>query len=327
MKEKNGKKHFEFIDFARVFLKAGNGGNGCLSFRREKYIPYGGPDGGNGGRGGNIYIKASSDVNTLFHIARNPHIKAENGKNGKGKNLSGKSGRNICIYVPCGTVVKESERVVCDLKNDGDEYLAAQGGRGGRGNTAFKTPKNTAPRMSEKGEPGEEKTLNLELSLLADVGLVGFPNAGKSTLLSRISQAHPRIADYPFTTLNPNLGTVFHKRKNFVIADIPGLIEGASRGKGLGDIFLRHIMRTKLLLHLIDPLGFGKTTAEESVEIINKELEEFHPLLPKREKFLIVNKSDLPNAKKIYLKIKKKPRIAHWPNSPLKNISICHLDR
>lgn len=300
------KSHFEFIDVAKMFLKAGAGGDGCVSFRREKFIPYGGPNGGNGGKGGDIYFKATANINTLLELSRHPHITSENGERGKGKNLYGRGGDDLIITVPIGTLIKRDDTVLADLKNEGETFLAARGGRGGRGNTSFKTQENTAPKMAEKGEPGEEETLMLELSLLADVGLVGFPNAGKSTFLSVVSSAKPRIANYPFTTLNPSLGVISHKQKSFVAADIPGLIEGAHKGKGLGDIFLRHIQRTKLLIHLIDPTGFKNVSPSDSVKLINAELKKFSPLLSKKKQILAVNKSDLPNAEEVFKQIKKR---------------------
>jgi GTP-binding protein len=304
--QNNKRTQLEFIDFAKVYLKAGKGGDGCMSFRREKYVPFGGPDGGNGGKGGDIYCQASLSINTLTEIAYHPHIRAKNGEHGKGKNLHGKHGKDTTLYVPCGTLIRKDNEIIADLKNDGDRILIALGGRGGRGNTSFKTRFNTAPRISEKGEPGQEFALILELSVLADVGLIGFPNAGKSTLLSKISSARPKIADYPFTTLNPNLGMVRHKGKDFVAADIPGLIEGAHEGKGLGDFFLKHIMRTKLLLHLVDPQGFKDIEAKSSIKIIAEELKKFNQELLKKSRIIVLNKSDLPCAQKVFDRIKKK---------------------
>lgn len=305
MTEKDKKRGLNFIDSARIHLKAGKGGDGCVSFRREKYRPRGGPDGGNGGKGGDVIIRASKDINTLYYLSRHPNVKAENGLHGRGGGLSGKNGESRTVMVPPGTVLKSGNRVLADLKNDGDHFTAARGGRGGRGNAAFKTHKNPAPKLSEKGEPGKEKIVDLELSILADVGLIGFPNAGKSTLLAKLTNARPKIADYPFTTLNPNLGVVFHKNVSFVLADIPGLIEGAHRGKGLGDVFLKHIMRTRLLLHVVDPLGFSGCSAERSVAAVNVELENFHRELARKKQFLLVNKSDLPESGKTLEKIKK----------------------
>ncbi len=294
-----------FIDTAHVYLKAGKGGNGASSFRREKFIPYGGPDGGHGGRGGSIWFVASSNITTLREIAFHPHITAGDGEPGGGNRREGRSGEDKTLYVPLGTVIKRDGEVLADLKEEGQRFLAAKGGRGGRGNTAFKTRFNTAPKISENGEPGEQYEAWLELSVLADVGLVGFPNAGKSTLLSAISSARPKIADYPFTTLSPHIGMVTHKGKSFAAADIPGLIEGAHEGKGLGDLFLKHILRTKLLIHLVDPAGFGGLKPEKAVRVIEKELKDYHPLLGKKRAILALNKSDLPEARAVYERLKK----------------------
>ncbi|OGS04224.1 MAG: hypothetical protein A3I76_04695 [Elusimicrobia bacterium RIFCSPLOWO2_02_FULL_61_11] len=295
-----------FVDTARVYLKAGKGGDGCSSFRREKYIPYGGPDGGHGGKGGSIWFEASANITTLAEIACHPHITAQDASPGKGNRKDGHYGEDLTLYVPCGTVVKRAGTVLADLKKHGERFMAAKGGRGGRGNTAFKTRFNTAPKISELGEPGEEYEARLELSVLADVGFVGLPNAGKSTLLAAISAARPKIADYPFTTLNPNIGMVNHKGKSFAAADIPGLIEGAHDGKGLGVLFLKHILRTKLLVHLVDPLGFGKMKPEKAVRVIEKELKDYHPLLAKKITVLVVNKSDLPEAAEVQKTLAKK---------------------
>ncbi len=295
-----------FIDTARIYLKAGKGGDGCASFRREKFIPYGGPDGGHGGKGGSIWFEASSNITTLAEIACHPHITAPDACPGKGNRKDGAYGEDITLYVPRGTVLKRSGTVLVDLKEHGQRFMAAKGGRGGRGNTAFKTRFNNAPKIAELGEPGEQYEARLELSVLADVGFVGLPNAGKSTLLSAISAARPKIADYPFTTLNPNIGMVSHKGKNFAAADIPGLIEGAHDGKGLGVVFLKHILRTKLLVHVVDPLGFSGMKPEKSVRVIEKELKGYHPLLAKKTVILAVNKSDLPEAAKVQEALKKK---------------------
>ncbi len=295
-----------FIDTAHIFLKAGTGGNGAASFRREKFIPYGGPDGGHGGNGGSIWLVASPNITTLREISRHPHITARDGTKGGGKKCDGAYGEDTTIYVPLGTVVKRDGAIMADLKEEGQRFRVAQGGRGGRGNTAFKTRFNTAPKISENGEPGEEFEAYLELSVLADVGLVGFPNAGKSTLLSFISAARPKIANYPFTTLNPSIGIVSHKGRSFAAADIPGLIEGAHEGKGLGDTFLKHILRTKILIHLVDPAGFGDMKPEQAVKAIDKELKSYHPLLAKKTSLLAVNKSDLPGAEKVQEDLQKK---------------------
>ncbi len=295
-----------FIDTAHVYLKAGDGGNGCSSFRREKYIPYGGPDGGHGGHGGSIWFEASSNITTLAEVAYHPHITVDNASPGGGNRRDGLKSEDKTIYVPRGTVIKRDGAVLADLKEHGQRFRVARGGRGGRGNTAFKTQFNTAPKISENGEPGEKFEANLELSVLADVGLVGFPNAGKSTLLSVISKARPKVAAYPFTTLNPNLGMVTHKGTNFAVADIPGLIEGAHSGKGLGDMFLKHILRTKMLIHLVDPQGFGKIKPEKSVRVIEKELKEFHPKLAKKTSILVVTKADLPEAEVVQKALAKR---------------------
>ena len=295
-----------FFDRAKVYVKAGDGGNGCMSFRREKYIPFGGPDGGNGGKGGDVYFKAKTGINTLSELACHPHLKAKSGEHGQGSNLYGRKGEDSIYYVPCGTIIRENGKVVADLKKDGDTFLAAKGGRGGRGNLAFKTQFNTAPKFCENGEKGEEKVYYLELSLLADVGLCGFPNAGKSTLLSACTMARPKIADYPFTTLTPNLGVVSHKGYTFLMADIPGIIEDAHKGKGLGHNFLKHILRTKIIIHLIDPYGFSQTDPVKGVAVIENELKRFSKVFENKEIILAVNKADLPEAENIFKKIKKK---------------------
>ncbi|HCC48742.1 MAG TPA: GTPase ObgE [Elusimicrobia bacterium] len=295
-----------FIDVAHIYLKAGDGGNGASSFRREKYIPYGGPDGGHGGKGGSIWLEASANITTLAEIASHPHITAQNAWPGGGKKCDGHNGEDKTVYVPCGTVIKREGAVMADLKEHGQRFMVARGGRGGRGNTAFKTRFNTAPKISENGEPGDKFEAWLELSVLADVGLVGFPNAGKSTLLASISSARPKIADYPFTTLNPNIGIVTHKGKSFAAADIPGLIEGAHEGKGLGDMFLKHILRTRILIHLVDPRGFGDLKPEKAIRVIEKELKGYHPLLGKKTTILALNKSDLPEAEQVLEALQKK---------------------
>jgi len=300
----NNRTSSDFIDVAKVYLKAGDGGNGSASFRREKFIPYGGPDGGHGGKGGDIWFEATTNVTTLSEIAFHPHITVPNASSGSGGKCDGAKSEDKTVYVPVGTIVRDGDRIIADLSEPGQRFLAARGGRGGRGNVAFKTQFNTAPKISENGEPGESLELVLELSVMADVGLIGFPNAGKSTLLSVISAARPKIADYPFTTVSPNLGMVSHKGNVFAVADIPGLIEGAHEGRGLGDVFLKHILRTKLLVHLIDPMGFGDIKAEKSVKIIEDELKGFHKALGKKKIILAVNKSDLPEAEKVYKKLK-----------------------
>ena len=282
-----------FLDKVKIYVKAGKGGDGCLSFRREKFIEFGGPNGGNGGRGGNVYFQAEPNLTTLQELAYNPHIEAQNGEKGGTYNKTGLDGEDKIVLVPLGTVIKQSGNIIADLTLPGQKALIAKGGRGGRGNQSFKTQQNTAPRIAENGQPGEELTLILELKVLADVGLVGFPNAGKSTFLSAVSAARPKIADYPFTTLNPNLGICTHKGKSFVIADIPGIIEGASGGKGLGHQFLKHIERTRVLLHIIDPQGFDNLDALKSVKVIENELKNFDKELYKKPRILVVNKADI----------------------------------
>jgi len=297
-----------FVDTMRVQCRAGSGGDGCLSFRREKYVEFGGPDGGDGGKGGDVILVADGNLSTLMDLARHPHLTAEDGGNGKGSNKTGAGAEDLVVRVPVGTLVYDQGRLVADLARPGDRIIAARGGRGGRGNLSFKTHKNTAPRIAEKGEPGREVVLRLELKLLADVGLVGFPNAGKSSLLSRVSNARPKVAPYPFTTLSPHLGLVNHKGASFVLADIPGLIEGAYQGKGLGDEFLRHIERTRLLVHLIDPMGYGDCKPERSVGVIESELRRFSKSLAARPRALVVTKTDLPEAAGVLKRIKARFR-------------------
>ncbi|MBP3513130.1 MAG: GTPase ObgE [Elusimicrobiaceae bacterium] len=295
-----------FLDRVKIYVTAGKGGDGCLSFRREKFIEFGGPNGGCGGRGGDVILQAEPNLTTLLELAYNPHIEAQNGEKGGTYNKTGRAGEDKIIRVPCGTIVKQDGRVIADLTQAGQQFTVARGGMGGRGNQSFKTRNNTAPHIAENGQPGEEVTLILELKVLADLGLVGFPNAGKSTFLSRISAARPRIADYPFTTLNPNLGITLHKGISFATADIPGIIEGASEGKGLGHQFLKHIERTRVLLHLVDPDGFDGMSAEKSVKVIEEELKAFDKKLFAKPRIIVVNKMDLPEAKKAYETIKKK---------------------
>lgn len=295
-----------FLDRVKVYVKAGKGGDGCLSFRREKFIEFGGPNGGNGGRGGDVYFKAEPNLTTLQELAYNPHIEAENGGKGGTNNKTGLDGEDKILLVPLGTIIKQDGVVVADLTKPNQLARVAHGGRGGKGNQSFKTQFNTAPRIAENGQPGEEVTLILELKVLADVGLVGFPNAGKSTFLAAVSSARPKIADYPFTTLNPNLGICSHKGKSFVVADIPGIIEGASDGKGLGHQFLKHIERTRVLLHLIDPAGFDDMDPLKSAKVIEGELKKFGTDLSKKPRILLVNKADVEGAEEIFKKVQKK---------------------
>ncbi|MDD4005297.1 MAG: GTPase ObgE, partial [Elusimicrobiaceae bacterium] len=248
---------------------------------------------------------ADSNLTTLLELAYHPHLEGKHGYNGKGSLKDGSYGEDLYIRVPCGTIVRRSGRVVADLIEPGQSWLAAKGGRGGRGNASFKTQLNTAPQISEKGEPGESLELDLELKILADAGFVGFPNAGKSTLLAALSAARPKIADYPFTTLNPNLGIVYHKKRSFAAADIPGLIEGAHEGKGLGHNFLKHIERTRVIVHLVDPLGFKDIEPAESVRVIASELGNFSSKLARKPRIIAVNKCDLPQAQEVYRAVRK----------------------
>ncbi len=288
----------DFIDESRIFVKAGNGGNGCCSFRREKFIPKGGPDGGDGGKGADVIIEASPHYHTLLDQRYHPHYKAQRGQHGKGKNCTGRSGEDLVIHVPVGTQVRdfESGEVIADLVQAGQRMVAARGGRGGRGNARFVTSTRQAPKNCEPGAQGEERSFKLVLKLLADVGLVGFPNAGKSTLISKISSARPKIADYPFTTLVPNLGMVRHKGADFVVADIPGIIEGAHEGVGLGLRFLRHIERTRILLYLVDLSPDSGRDASRELQILMRELKEYSPELLKRKQIVVFNKCDLAGA-------------------------------
>ncbi|PKL51649.1 MAG: GTPase ObgE [Nitrospira bacterium HGW-Nitrospira-1] len=277
----------QFIDYAKIFAASGNGGKGCVSFRREKYVPRGGPDGGDGGKGGDIIIKASIQINTLLDFKYKREYHAKNGQNGMGKKMHGENSDDLVIPVPAGTVIKnaDSDEVIADLIEDGAYFIAAKGGRGGLGNAHFATPTRQVPMYAQPGEKGEEKWLILELKLLADVGLIGFPNAGKSTLISVISSARPKIADYPFTTLIPNLGVVkLKEHRSCVVADIPGLIEGAHRGAGLGARFLRHIERTRIFLHLVDVSDMADEDPVAQYLKIRKELGIYsHDLLLKPE--------------------------------------------
>ncbi len=287
----------KFVDEATIRVIAGNGGHGCLSFRREKYVARGGPDGGDGGHGGGVYLVADHSLNTLadFRVARK--FRAENGQPGAGRNMTGKSGEHLEVRVPVGTVVHDVDtgELICDLTEVDQRQLVAEGGRGGLGNTRFKSSTNRAPRKTTNGTPGESRHLKLELKVLADVGLLGMPNAGKSTLITAMSQAKPRIADYPFTTLHPNLGVVRVGRlQSFVMADIPGLIEGAAEGAGLGIQFLKHLQRTRLLLHLVDiaPIDPNVEPAREVVAIA-AELAKFSTELAEKPRWLVINKTDL----------------------------------
>lgn len=284
-----------FLDRVKIRVKAGNGGDGVTAFRREKFVPRGGPSGGDGGHGGNVWLESTESLNTLLHLRYNPEHKAERGRHGEGSNRSGKEGSDAIVKVPVGTQVFDADtnELLFDFTGSGQRYLAAKGGKGGWGNAHFATPTRQAPKYHYNGRPGEEKELQLELKLIADVGLVGFPNAGKSTLISVISAAKPKIADYPFTTLEPNLGVVdLGDYRTFVVADIPGLIEGASEGAGLGDRFLRHVERTKLILHLVDVSSASGRDPVSDYEIINRELAKYDPQLAERPQIVVATKID-----------------------------------
>ena len=313
-----------FVDEAKIRVKAGNGGNGCLAFRREKFVPRGGPSGGDGGRGGDVIMESSERHNTLVHFRFNPEYKAERGRHGEGSNKTGREGANVVLKVPVGTIVYDETtgELVHDFSRPDEHLVVAHGGRGGRGNARFATSTHQAPREHEDGQPGEERVLRLELKLLADVGLVGYPNAGKSTLISRISAARPKIADYPFTTLEPNLGVVLVGEQpneiSFVVADIPGLIEGASQGAGLGTQFLRHIERTRLLAHLVDVSdASGRPDPVEDYELISRELASFGGGLDTKPTIVVASKMDVVNKDKL-TKLKrycKRKRLELFPVS------------
>jgi GTP-binding protein len=310
----------EFYDRAKIFVKAGAGGNGSAHLRREKYIPYGGPDGGDGGRGGSVYLEVDPGLNTLVDYHYRPHHRAGSGGHGAKQRSHGAKGEDVILHVPAGTVVRDAEsgELLADLVDPDQRVMVARGGRGGLGNVHFATPTNQTPREAQKGEPGEERWITLELKLLADVGLVGFPNAGKSTLLSVVSAARPKIADYPFTTLTPNLGVVTIGTPgsgddfSFVLADIPGLIEGAALGAGLGHDFLRHVERTRLLLHVIDGSGLERDPWE-GFDTINRELVDYSEDLAKRPQVLVVNKIDLPETQERWPAIKRRAEQAGLP--------------
>ena len=289
-----------FFDEAKIYVKAGDGGDGAVAFRREKYVPRGGPSGGSGGKGGDVVVEVDLHLNTLISFKQRRHFKAQSGQNGSGKEMTGAGGQDITIFVPAGTVVRDADTgaLLADLLTPGQHVIVAQGGKGGRGNAAFKSSINQTPKIAERGLPGEERWLNLELKLIADVGLVGMPNAGKSTLLSVVSAARPKIADYPFTTLEPNLGVVVLDERDMVLADIPGLIEGAHAGAGLGHQFLRHVERSRLLVHLLDGAAPDPLA---NFDQINRELALFSPKLAAKPQLVVLNKIDLPHA------------LDHWP--------------
>jgi len=312
-----------FIDYSEIEIKAGDGGNGAVAFRREKYVPKGGPAGGNGGDGGNVILRAYHNLATLLDLRYKKLYKADDGAPGANSLKDGKSGSDIIIKVPVGTMIKDTKtgKLLFDLDRDGAEYLAAKGGRGGKGNSNFATPTNQAPRYAEDGKPGESRKIVLELKLIADIGLVGFPNAGKSTLISSISAARPKIADYPFTTLEPNLGIVHYKDyKTFTVADIPGIIEGAHEGKGLGIKFLRHIERTKIILFLID---ITSENYQQDYKVLLNELKSYSPKLAHKKKIVALTKADLiteEEAKKL-----KKKKIRGTETTFLVISAVSHL--
>ena len=291
----------KFIDEASIFVKAGDGGRGCVSFRREKFIPKGGPDGGDGGRGGDVRFLTTSRRRTLQQFRYNKIFRAKNGGHGQGANKSGKNGDHLTIEIPPGTLISDADSgvLIKDCVTDNESFVVASGGLGGKGNKRFATSTNRAPRYAQPGLPGESFNLKLELKLLADVGIIGFPNAGKSTLISRISSARPRVADYPFTTLTPNLGVVAAQgAEPFVVADIPGLIEGAHKGAGLGVQFLRHIERNRILLHLVDLTAIDPEDPLKTYHAINTELAGFSPKLAEKPQIIVLNKIDMPDTEK-----------------------------
>jgi len=291
----------KFIDEAMITVQSGNGGRGCVSFRREKFVPRGGPDGGDGGKGGDIILKTTLRKRTLYQFKYKKHFKAENGEPGQGKQKTGRNGRNLTIELPPGTLVIDGDtgHLIKDFVNPDETFIILKGGRGGQGNTKFKSSTHRTPRFAQPGEPGETRTLRLELKLLADVGIIGLPNAGKSTLISAISSARPKIGNYPFTTLTPNLGVVQTDwTEPFVVADIPGLIEGAHQGTGLGTKFLRHIERTRILIHLIDISSIDPDDPLHAYHIINKELAIYDQKLVQKPQLVVLNKIDLPGTLK-----------------------------
>ena len=305
-----------FVDEVKLEVIAGSGGDGCTAFRREKYVAMGGPFGGDGGHGANIIFKVDTGLHTLIDLRYMKRIKGKKGENGTGKNMNGKDAEDVIVKVPQGTVISDysTNLVIADLKDKNSEFIVCKGGRGGYGNTHFKTLSNPAPNFSENGEPGEEKVLKVELKLLADVGLVGLPSVGKSTILSMVSNAKPKIADNHFTTLTPNLGLVKTKdNRSFVMADLPGLIEGASVGAGLGDRFLRHIERTKVIAHVIDMGGCEGRNPIDDYYLINKELENFSKKLIKKPMIVIANKMDMPNSLENLKEFKKKVKCDIYP--------------
>jgi len=324
MEQKGIKKTFSarFFDKVKIWVKGGRGGNGCMSFRRERGVPRGGPDGGDGGDGGSVILKVDKRLSTLIFFHYHHHFRAGKGEHGKGKDKHGRKGESIFLKVPPGTLVKDEKgEILADLKTEKDELVVAQGGKGGRGNAQFKSSTHQVPRETEEGEEGEERCLILELKLIADVGIIGAPNAGKSTLLSKISNAHPKIASYPFTTLRPHIGIVrVDEARSFVAAEVPGLIKDAHLGKGLGDRFLRHIERCKILIHLVDVGSPSSIDAIDRFQMINRELENYNPNLLKKPQIVVANKMDLLGAKMRFLKFKEKLNKQEFPLLPISAI-------
>jgi GTPase len=307
------------FDHTKIYVKAGNGGDGSIHFRREKFAPNGGPDGGDGGRGGSVYFEATTNLNTLIDFRYRQHFKAESGGAGAGQKMHGAKGEDITLTVPCGTIIRDADthQVIADLLDPGQNVMVARGGRGGLGNVHYATSTHQAPKESQRGEPGEEHWITLELRLIADVGLVGYPNAGKSTLLSVVTAAHPKIADYPFTTLAPNLGVVEIGQArqgdgySFVLADIPGLIEGAAEGVGLGHEFLRHVQRTRLLIHMLDGAAIDRDPWEDFLTI-NRELQAYDAQLGARPQIVVLNKMDIPEAQELWPALKAQAEAAGY---------------
>ncbi|MFA4923186.1 MAG: GTPase ObgE [Ignavibacteriaceae bacterium] len=316
-----------FIDYAQINVSAGKGGDGAITFRREKYVPKGGPSGGNGGKGGDVILVANSNLSTLLDYRYKKNYSAEDGAAGANSLKDGKNGKDIIVQVPVGTIIKDAatEKILYDLNKNGMKVVVAKGGRGGKGNSNFATPTNQTPRFAEDGKPGEEIKIILELKLIADIGLVGFPNAGKSTLISTISEAKPKIADYPFTTLAPNLGIIRYKEyQSFTVADIPGIIEGASEGKGLGLLFLRHIERTGILLFLIDSQS---EDYQKDFSILLNELKTYSKILAQKKKIISISKADLLTEKEIAKLKKKKFRGADSPTIVFSSITRNGIDQ
>lgn len=315
-----GRREDMFYDYAKIYVKGGDGGNGAIAFRREKYIAEGGPYGGDGGKGGSVIMVADEGLHTLVDFRYRKHFKADRAENGRTKNQFGAKGQDLVVRVPVGTVVKDAEthEVLADLSAHEQTFVAAKGGRGGRGNSRFATSVNRTPQIAENGDPGQEGWLELELRLLADVGLIGFPNVGKSTIISHVSAAKPKIADYHFTTIDPNLGVVrVGEGQSFVLVDIPGLVEGASEGIGLGHRFLRHVERTRFLLHVLDISGSEGRDPVEDYEIVNSELEKYNPVLYERPQIIVANKMDVTGAEENLARLREKlgDRVEIYPVS------------